>query len=165
MNKAVLWFTILLHAISFVEIKATNGIKKVAALNIANLIFDDNRLEDVSNIMDYYDWSAGEDGLEWFNRHGDRIKIIVEEENQDIKYICMLTSDVGRLSKRLEALQYIQANDMKKEVVLGLGILPKDMYVCGRKRVAVYPQGRQTLIIFFRSIKQGNTRYGPERNN
>ena len=134
MNKAVLWFTILLHAISFVEIKATNGIKKVAALNIANLIFDDNPLE-------------------------------MGPINPDVKYICMLTSDVGRLSKRLEALQYIQANDMKKEVVLGLGILPKDMYVCGRKRVAVYPQGRQTLIIFFRSIKQGNTRYGPERNN
>ena len=165
MNKAVLCFTILLHVVSFGGIHATNDIKKVAALNIANLIFDDNRLEDVTSIMDYYDWSGGEDGFEWFNRHGDRIKIIIHEDNQDIKYICLFTSDVERLSKRLANLQYLPAKDMQNEAVPDKTLLPKDMYVCGRKRLAVYPQGQHTLIIFFRSITQGNTRYGPQRNN
>ncbi len=156
-------FISTLCAFTSLNAVAPQQIKHVSSLNLANIIFDNNRLSDVSDIMNYYEWSQGNDTLTWENGRGDQIHVIPDEDGRSLKRVELMTVDDKKLAERLSALQYLPASKEQKEAPIGYHSTTEEMYVSGHKCVAIMSQSAHTHIIFFRLTRHGYTRFGPEQ--
>lgn len=136
--------------------------QEVNSINISNIALENDRI-DANRIMTYYGWNHGKDSLVWQKDNGDEIKINVAINGRVIDSVELLTRESGSMRERFVTLQYVPANEQQKEPVPGHNKTPKEMFACRWKRAAVFQQGDKTLIIFFRSTRQGDTRFGPEQ--
>lgn len=164
MNKLHLFALFsMLCAFATVNISASQSIKNVSSLNLANIIFDNNRLSDIRDIMKYYGWIEGNDIQTWKNDSGDEIRVIADDDGRSLRCVELMTSDNQKLSERLSTLQYLPASKEQREAPTGHQSIPNEMYVSGHKCVAVTSRNERTLIIFFRLTRQGYTRFGPQQ--
>lgn len=153
----------MLCAFATVDVSASQSIKHVSSLNVANIIFDNNRLSDIRDIMKYYGWIEGNDIQTWKNDSGDEILVIADDDGRSLRCVKLMTSDNQKLSERLSTLQYLPASKEQREAPTGHQSIPNEMYVSGHKCVAVTSRNERTLIIFFRLTRQGYTRFGPQQ--
>lgn len=161
-KRAIFYITLSFIALfsSFTS-QCDNKIQPLGSLFCANTVFTCNRVDNVSDILSYYEWEIKADSLSWKNNRGDEIKIIPGRNMKDINKVELITTtDFGNLADWLEQLQYTQARNTQEESDPEHSKAPKKIYSSGRKRVFVYPMGGRTLIVFFRSPKQGYTRFG-----
>ena len=145
------------------QIQSQTVTKSPKSIYISNIVFSANKANEFNAILNYYGWIPENDIWFGHNDNGDEIRVKVEESSYAIESVELLTLDVKRLKERLATLQYYPANIEQTEPVPGQNQSPKAMYANGRKRVAVYPRGNRTLIVIFRSTKQGYTRFGPSQ--